>query len=254
MIEIEGLTICYGDLRAVDDLNLKVEKGELFAFLGPNGAGKTSTIKSLVGLLRPTSGTTRICGFDIQDQPLDAKARLGYVPDIAVFYEKLTPREFMGFIADIFGVDEKEAAVATNELFETFQLHEFENERIESLSHGTRQRVAIASGLLHSPEVFIIDEPMVGLDPLLARVVKDELRKRSDGGMTIFMSTHLLNIAEELADRIGIINRGKLVALGTMSELRSKAREGNEALEHIFLELFREEKEEASPMDQSAPV
>ncbi|MEM0895822.1 MAG: ABC transporter ATP-binding protein [Verrucomicrobiota bacterium] len=245
MIEIENLTICYGDLKAVDDLNLRVEKGELFAFLGPNGAGKTSTIKSLVGLIRPTSGAARICGYDLQTDPVEAKARLGYVPDIAVFYEKLTPREFMGFIADIFGVDEKAGARATNELFETFQLHEYENERIESLSHGTRQRVAIASGLLHEPEVFVIDEPMVGLDPILARVVKDELRRRAVSGMTIFMSTHLLNIAEELAARIGIINRGKLVALGTMEELRHQAEDGNSALESIFLELFREEPEAA---------
>ncbi|MEM9480413.1 MAG: ABC transporter ATP-binding protein [Verrucomicrobiota bacterium] len=248
MIEIEDLTICYGDLKAVDNLNLTVSKGELFAFLGPNGAGKTSTIKSLVGLIRPTSGATRICGFDMQDDPVEAKARLGYVPDIAVFYEKLTPREFMGFIADIFGVDEEAGAKATNSLFETFQLHEYENERIESLSHGTRQRVAIASGLLHEPEVFVIDEPMVGLDPILARVVKDELRRRADNGMTIFMSTHLLNIAEELASRIGIINRGKLVALGTMDELREKAEGGDSALESIFLELFREEPEPATSL------
>ena len=254
MIEIEGLTVCYGDLKAVDDLNLTVKKGELFAFLGPNGAGKTSTIKSLVGLIRPTSGTTRICGFNIQKDPVEAKARLGYVPDIAVFYEKLTPREFMGFIADIFGVAPEAAEKTANELFETFQLHEYENERIESLSHGTRQRVAIASGLLHDPDAFIIDEPMVGLDPLLARVVKDELQRHAERGMTIFMSTHLLNIAEELADRIGIINRGRLVALGSMDDLRSKAREGNEALEHIFLELFREEKAEGSSPLTNSPL
>ncbi len=240
MIEIENLTMCYGALKAVDGLNLEVRQGELFAFLGPNGAGKTTTIKTLTGLLRPTTGRTRICGHDITEDPVAAKAVMGFVPDVAVFYEKLTAREFMGFIADIFEVDPKVAAANTEQLFEKLELHRHRHDQIETLSHGTRQRLAIAAALMHDPKVVIIDEPMVGLDPLHARVVKDELKERSRQGTTVFMSTHLLNIAEELADRIGIINRGKLLALGTMADLRQRARDQGGALENIFLELVQE--------------
>ncbi len=240
MIEIDNLTMCYGALKAVDDLSLHVAQGELFAFLGPNGAGKTTTIKTLTGLLRPTVGRTRICGHDIAEDPIAAKAVMGFVPDVAVFYEKLTAREFMGFIADIFEVDPNVAASNTAQLFGKLQLHEHTHDQIETLSHGTRQRLAIAAALMHDPKVVVIDEPMVGLDPLHARVVKDELKARSQNGTTVFMSTHLLNIAEELADRIGIINRGKLVALGTMAELRQRARDQGGALETIFLDLVAE--------------
>ena len=238
MIEIEDLTMCYGELRAVDDLNLKVEPGEFFAFLGPNGAGKTTTIKTLTGLLKPSSGRARICGHDIQTDPLAAKAVMGFVPDVAVFYDKLTPLEFMQFIGDIFGVGRDRGSENTRELFETLDLHSYQHQQIETLSHGTRQRLAIAAALMHDPEVFIIDEPMVGLDPLHALDVKKELKRRSVNGTTIFMSTHLLNIAEELADRIGIIDQGKLVAHGTVEELQAKLQGSGKALENIFLELF----------------
>lgn len=239
MIEIEHLSMCYGELRAVDDLNLKVEDGEFFAFLGPNGAGKTTTIKTLTGLLKPTSGCARIGGHDIQLDPIAAKAVMGFVPDVAVFYDKLTPREFMEFIGDIFGVDRPRARANTASLFETLDLHSYAHQQIETLSHGTRQRLAIAAALMHDPEVFIIDEPMVGLDPLHAKAVKKELKERSRNGTTIFMSTHLLNIAEELADRIGIIDAGKLVAHGTVDDLRGAHLDGGaKALENIFLEMF----------------
>lgn len=239
MIEIENLSMCYGELRAVDDLNLKVERGEFFAFLGPNGAGKTTTIKTLTGLLKPTSGCARIGGHDIQSDPLAAKAVMGFVPDVAVFYDKLTPREFMEFIGDIFGVEPDCAQRNSESLFEKLDLHSYAHQQIETLSHGTRQRLAIAAALMHDPEVFIIDEPMVGLDPLHALAVKQELKERSRNGTTIFMSTHLLNIAEELADRIGIIDAGKLVAHGTVDELRAaQMKGGKQALENIFLEMF----------------
>lgn len=236
MIKIEGLKVSYGDYLAVDNLNLNIQKGELFAFLGPNGAGKTTTIKALTGLLNPDSGTIEICGHDLEESPLKAKSLMGYVPDVAVFYEKLTSIEFMKFIGDLYGIDKKILYNNTVELFNTMDLEPFANAQIEELSHGTRQRLAIAASLCHEPEVFVIDEPMVGLDPLHARVVKQELQKRCQNGLTVMMSTHLLNVAEELADRIGIIDGGKLIALGTLEELRMG--KDAEALEEIFLKLF----------------
>ena len=245
MIKIEGLKVSYGDYLAVDNLNLNIQKGELFAFLGPNGAGKTTTIKALTGLLNPDSGTIEICGHDMEESPLKAKSLMGYVPDVAVFYEKLTSIEFMKFIGDLYGIDKKILYDNTVELFNTMDLEPFANAQIEELSHGTRQRLAIAASLCHEPEVFVIDEPMVGLDPLHARVVKQELQKRCQNGLTVMMSTHLLNVAEELADRIGIIDGGKLIALGTLEELRMG--KDAEALEEIFLKLF--EKDESSNLD-----
>ena len=235
MIEIEDLTMHYGDLKALDGLTLTIPQGELFAFLGPNGAGKTTAIKLLAGLMRPMRGRVAICGHDMTTAPLQAKALLGYVPDVATFYEKLTPVEFMRFIAELFEMSRSHAAEQTDALFTKFALHEHAGNRIENLSHGTRQRLGIASALLHDPKVFIIDEPMVGLDPIHARTVKQELKERSRAGMTILMSTHLLNIAEELADRIGIIHRGKLVELGTLTELRVRHEHKGERLEDIFL-------------------
>jgi ABC-2 type transport system ATP-binding protein len=237
MIEITDLTMHYGELKALDGLNLTIPQGELFAFLGPNGAGKTTAIKLLTGLMKPLRGHVRICGHDIQVDPLLAKSLLGYVPDVAVFYEKLTPPEFMQFIADLFSMDRSLAAHRTRDLFSQFVLDEHCGQRIENLSHGTRQRLAIASALLHDPKVIVIDEPMVGLDPLHARTVKAELKRRSENGATVLMSTHLLNIAEELADRIGILKNGKLIALGTLDELRSQHEQSGQRLEEIFLDM-----------------
>ncbi|MBX7207118.1 MAG: ABC transporter ATP-binding protein [Verrucomicrobiaceae bacterium] len=241
MIEIEGLTMRYGDLLALEELSLSIPQGEFFAFLGPNGAGKTTAIKLLTGLMKPTAGRVRICGHDIQETPLLAKSLLGYVPDVAVFYEKLTPPEFMRFIAELYEMDLARAAGATRDLFAKFALDEHCQQRIENLSHGTRQRLAIASALLHDPRVFVIDEPMVGLDPIHARTVKQEMKARSQAGMTVLMSTHLLNIAEELADRIAILNEGKIIALGTMAELRAKHEGAGGRLEEIFLGMVARE-------------
>ncbi|MBT7981329.1 MAG: ABC transporter ATP-binding protein [Akkermansiaceae bacterium] len=236
MINIQDLTVLYGEYVAVDGLNLNVKEGELFAFLGPNGAGKTTTIKALTGLLGPDRGSVSVGGYDMQDDPIKAKSIMGYVPDVAVFYDKLTSIEFMRFIGDLYEIDRSKLNDNTVDLFQKFDLNPFSHSPIEELSHGTRQRLAIAAALVHDPEVFVIDEPMVGLDPLHARAVKEELRERSDQGVTVLMSTHLLNVAEELADRIGIIDRGKLVALGTLNELREG--ENSSALEEIFLSLF----------------
>ena len=243
MIDLQDLTMHYGDLHALQGLNLTIPQGEFFAFLGPNGAGKTTAIKLLTGLMSPTSGSVKICGHDIQTDPLTAKSLLGYVPDVAVFYEKLTPHEFMRFIADLYEMEHAKAEALTADLFTKFDIHRHAGQHIENLSHGTRQRLAIASALLHEPKVFVIDEPMVGLDPVHARTVKQELKARSQAGMTILMSTHLLNIAEELADRIGILHRGKLIALGTMEELRTQFERQGAKLEDLFLEMVAASEE-----------
>jgi ABC-2 type transport system ATP-binding protein len=241
MIQIRDLTKCFGDLKAVDNLSLEIAEGELFAFLGPNAAGKTTTIKLLTGLLRPTSGSCSIGGHDLQKDPQAAKRLLAYVPDFPFLYEKLTSAEFMRFIGEMFEVERAEIGRRTGELFERFGLEPFRNELTENLSHGTRQRVVIASALLHDPKVLIIDEPMVGLDPMHARIVKDELKARSRAGTTIFLSTHQLGVAEELANRIGIIGHGRLLALGTLEELR-RQNAGTSALEEIFLNLVESEE------------
>ena len=236
MIELEGLTKDFGTLRAVDGIDLAIPRGQFFAVLGPNAAGKTTTIKMMVGLIRPTAGRARIAGFDIQQQPLEARARLSYVPDFPFLYEKLTPWEFLRFTGQLFGMDDAAIRLGAEELVPRFQLAEWLHKPIDGLSHGTRQRVAIASALLHQPRVFVIDEPMVGLDPHHARVVKDLLRERVDQGMTVFLSTHQTSVAEEMADRVGIIHRGRLVVSGTPSELHAQAGT-NGALEAAFLAI-----------------
>lgn len=236
MITARSLTKRFGALTAVDQLDLEVRQGEFFAFLGPNAAGKTTTIKMITGLLRPTDGTVEIGGFNVQTDPEKAKSQLAYVPDFPFLYDKLTCLEFMRFVGDIFRLDVATIRRESDELFEKFHLTDYTNELTENLSHGTKQRLVIASALLHSPKVLVIDEPMVGLDPRHARIVKNEFKERARAGMTIFLSTHQLSVAEEVADRIGIINRGKLIALGTVEELRAQSPEGG-ALEKVFLSL-----------------
>lgn len=238
MIELIHLVKRFGDVVAVNDLNLTVNRGEFFVVLGPNAAGKTTTIKILTGLLKPTSGMARVAGFDVQAHPLEVKRRMAYVPDFPFLYDKLTPWEFLRFIGQMFHMDLAKVQESGRELIERFGLGEFSNKAIEGLSHGTRQRVAIASALLHDPEVFVIDEPMVGLDPHHARVVKDVLKERTLRGTTVFLSTHQLSVAEELADRVGIIHQGKVVAIGTPAEVLKQS--GTGALEKAFLALTAE--------------
>jgi ABC-2 type transport system ATP-binding protein len=241
MIELSHIVKKFGDLVAVNDLSLTVRQGEFFAVLGPNAAGKTTTIKILAGLMKPTGGSVKVCGFDVQTEPLEAKRRLAFVPDFPFLYEKLTPWEFFRFTGQLFRMDDVTIAERSGRLIERFHLADFANKPIEGLSHGTRQRTAIVSALLHDPEVFVIDEPMVGLDPQHARVVKDVLKERSQAGMTVFVSTHQLSVAEEMADRIGIIHEGRLVAVGTKEELRRQSgMEG--ALEQVFLALTQAER------------
>jgi ABC-2 type transport system ATP-binding protein len=241
VIELVHLVKKFGDLVAVNDVTLTIPRGEFFAMLGPNAAGKTTTLKVLAGLMKPTSGNARVCGFDVQMQPLEARRRVAYVPDFPFLYEKLTAREFFRFIGQLFQMDDARIAANAQELIGRFHLGEFANLPLESLSHGTRQRVAIVSALLHGPEVFVIDEPMVGLDPQHARIVKDTFKERSRAGMTVLMSTHELSVAEEMADRIGIINGGKLIAVGTRDELRKQSGTSG-ALEDVFLALTADGK------------
>jgi|ERR1043165_6522041 ABC-2 type transport system ATP-binding protein len=240
MIELTHIFKSFGDLVAVNDLSLTVHRGEFFAVLGPNAAGKTTTIKILSGLMKPTSGRAQVAGFDVQTHPLEVRRRLAYVPDFPFLYDKLTPWEFFRFTGQLFQMEDGHIQSAGVELVERFNLGAFAHKPIEGLSHGTRQRVAIVSALLHNPEVFVIDEPMVGLDPHHARVVKDILKERSNAGMTVFVSTHQLSLAEEMADRIAILHEGRLVALGTSEELRQQSGAAG-ALEQTFLALTAQE-------------
>ena len=241
LISARALSKHFGQLRAVDGIDLEIPPGEFFAFLGPNAAGKTTTIRMLTGLLRPTAGTVRIGGYDMLAEPEQAKALLAYVPDFPFTYDKLTALEFMFFVGDIYRMDRVAIGAGIEALFEKFHLHDYRHELTENLSHGTRQRLVIASALLHEPKVFVIDEPMVGLDPMHARIVKQEFHERCRAGMTLFLSTHQLSVAEEVADRIAIIHRGKIVACGTVGELRTQSGEGG-ALEKVFLALIDHEE------------
>ncbi len=236
MIELINLTKKFGDLTAVDNISIYIPRGEFFAVLGPNAAGKTTTIKMMTGMIKPTSGTVKIAGFDIQKEPIQARKKMAYVPDFPFLYEKLTVWEFLKFTGQMFDMEEDLIIKNATELINIFNLSEFVNKTIENLSHGTTQRVALASALLHNPEVFIIDEPMVGLDPHHARIMKDILKERSRKGMTVFFSTHQLEVAAELADRIGIINKGKLIAVGTVEEIRRQSKTSG-SLESVFIEL-----------------
>lgn len=236
MIELVHLVKKFGDLVAVNDISLSIGRGEFFAVLGPNAAGKTTTMKILAGLMKPTSGRALVAGLDVEVHPLETRRRMAFVPDFPFLYDKLTPWEFFRFTGQLFGMDEAKIVAHGNQLVERFSLEPFANKMIEGLSHGTKQRVAIVSALLHEPEIFVIDEPMVGLDPHHARVVKDILKERSRSGMTVLVSTHQLSVAEEMADRIGIIHGGRLIAVGTGDELRKKSGTTG-ALEEAFLAL-----------------
>ena len=242
MIRAHSLAKHFGSLRAVDGIDLEVAQGEFFAFLGPNAAGKTTTIKMLCGLLRPSAGTVEVCGVDIQREPERAKSQMAYVPDFPFLYDKLTAMEFMQFVGELYAMDRRLIDAQRDALFERFHLNDYAHELTENLSHGTRQRLVIASALLHEPRVLIIDEPMVGLDPMHARIVKEEFKTRADAGMTIFLSTHQLSVAEEVADRIAIIHRGKIIALGDVGELRTQASEVG-GLEKVFLSLIDAEEQ-----------
>jgi ABC-2 type transport system ATP-binding protein len=237
MIKLIHLIKVYKGLRAVDDVNLEIKRGTIFGFLGPNGAGKTTTIKLMAGVLKPTEGRIIINGMDISEEPAEVKRCTGFVPDRPFLYEKLTASEFLYFIAGLYGLaDRVSFEDRMNRLLELFDLLHWKDELIESYSHGMKQRLVMCSALLHDPKVLIVDEPIVGLDPRGARLVKDIFRDRAKGGTTIFMSTHSLEVAQEVCEEIAIIQAGKIIATGSAEELRKIAGvDGN--LESIFLKL-----------------
>ena len=236
LIETRNLVKKYGDKLAVNDVSFEVNGGEIFGFLGPNGAGKTTTIKVIVGLLQPTSGTVKVDGYDIQAQPLQAKSASGYVPDTPNLYAKLTGRELLRFVGDLYNVEREQVARRIDELLRILDLTAAGDDTLDSYSHGMQQKASLAAALMHDPKVLVLDEPTVGLDPRSARLIKDMLRQMADRGSAVFLSTHILEIAERMCDRIGIINRGRLIATGTMGELRSLGK-GESSLEDIFLSL-----------------
>ena len=237
MIALDHVVKRYGDRAAVDDLSLELRPGEIYGLLGPNGAGKTTTIKMIMGLLEPTSGRILVAGHDVQKNPIEAKRLISYVPDRAYLYEKLTAWEFLRFIAGLYEIDESTLQRRGNDLMNVFALGKWTDELVGNYSHGMKQRLSMVSALLRKPKVLILDEPTVGLDPKGAKLLRDVLLSSRDQGMTILMSTHILEIAEKMCDRLGIIQQGRLVAEGTAREIREKTSMAESNLEEIFLRL-----------------
>ena len=240
MIEINRVTRKYGKKVAVNEMSLAAPAGEVLAFLGPNGAGKTTTIKMMVGLLQPSADEIRICGHDVVKEHRQAQAKVGYVPDQPHLYDKLTARETLEFVANMYGMPQAEVASSIEQQIATFELSEFVDQLSENYSHGMKQRTVFAAALVHKPSVLIVDEPMVGLDPRSMRLVKDLLRQQANEGATVFMSTHTLAVAEEIADRVGIVDHGNLQFLGTISDLRAHLKQHDTSLERLFLQLTSE--------------
>ena len=243
MINLSELTKYFGKLCAVDSLTLQVDAGEIFGFLGPNGAGKTTTINMLTGLLRPTSGTATLAGYDIQKQSLQAKAILGLMPDTPQLYEALTGRQFVRMIADLYEVPPKQAENEMDTLLAQLELSDAADDQIKGYSYGMQKKILLISLLVHHPKILFLDEPTSGLDPRSARTVREILRERCEQGSTVFMTTHILEIAERICDRVGIISKGQLIAVGTLAELQQKKQPADisqhqtETLEDIFLDL-----------------
>jgi ABC-2 type transport system ATP-binding protein len=237
LIRLRQLTKRYGRFTAVDGIDLEVQGGELFGFLGPNGAGKTTTFRMIAGILRPTSGTVEVRGIDINQRPLEAKARLGFIPDRPFVYDKLTGAEFLRFTAALYGQQGPTVERRIDELLELFDLVHWKNELTESYSHGMRQKLIISAALVHRPEVIVVDEPMVGLDPRSARLLKDLFRQFVNRGGSVLMSTHTLEVAETMCDRIAIVHGGRIAASGTMSDLQEQTSSEDLGLEDLFLKL-----------------
>src|SRR5437870_534970 len=245
MIELNEVTKKYGTKTAVERLTLAIDAGELFAFLGPNGAGKTTTLKLMCGLLFPTSGTVKVGGHDLQSEGDKARQLISYVPDQPYLCEKLAGREFLQFISDMYGMEAAHGQERIEAMIELFELGDFVDDLTERYSHGMRQRTVFAAALLHEPQVLIVDEPTVGLDPRSIRLLKDLLRQESERGVTVFLSTHSLDVAQELAHRIGVVARGQLIGCGTLDTLRGQASMDG-SLEEVFLKLTEEKLEETN--------
>ncbi|MCZ6759889.1 MAG: ABC transporter ATP-binding protein [Gemmatimonadetes bacterium] len=237
MIQLKNLSKKYGKFTAVNNIDLHVERGELFGFVGPNGAGKTTTLRMIAGILRPTSGRVLLGGDDVVTNPMSAKARLGFIPDRPFLYEKLTGAEFLRFVAGLYGQDGAVVEKRSDELLDLFELTDWKDQLIEAYSHGMRQKLIISSALIHRPEAIVVDEPMVGLDPRGARLLKDIFRAFVKKGGTVLMSTHTLEIAEAMCDRVAIIQSGSIVVSGSMAELREQTEAGDASLEELFLKV-----------------
>lgn len=239
MLELKNLTKYYDKRKfaAVSNISLKVNKGEIFGFLGPNGAGKSTTIKMIAGIIEPTMGQILIDGIDIQKDPINYKKKFGYVPDNPDVYERLTAMEYLEFIADIYGVSAQDRQDRIRKYSTMFDIQNALNDRIKSFSHGMRQKLVLTGALIHNPDLWILDEPMVGLDPMSAHSLKEEMREHCKQGNTVFFSTHVLEVAEKLCDRVAIISHGVIVATGTVDELKEQAKSGNSTLEDVFIDI-----------------
>lgn len=237
MLQLDAVVKRYGSFTAVNGVKLSVPRGEIFGFLGPNGAGKTTTIRMVAGVLRPTEGSILIGGADLQRDPVTAKGKVGYIPDRPYLYEKLSGGEFLRFVAGLWGKDEKAAEERADGLLELFSLREWKDELVESYSHGMRQKLLITSALVHQPQLIVVDEPMVGLDPRSARILKELFRAFVEAGGTVFLSSHTLEVVEAVCDRIAIIQEGDIISRGTMAELQSESDSGGAHLEEIFLKV-----------------
>lgn len=237
MIDLKNITKKYSGFTAVKNLNLTIQKGEIFGFIGPNGAGKTTTINMVGGILSPSYGSVSICGVDMAKNPEKAKRKIGFIPDRPYLYEKLTAMEFLKFTADLYDVPVDAFMEKAKRLLTMFFLADWSNDLIESYSHGMKQRLVMTAALLHDPEVIVVDEPMVGLDPVAIIMVKDLFQRLAGNGVTIFMSTHTLQVAEDICDRVGIIHKGSLIAMGTTEELTGNLHAADINLEQIFIRL-----------------
>jgi ABC-2 type transport system ATP-binding protein len=241
-LAISGLTKAFGPKKAVDDLSLEVRAGELYALLGPNGAGKTTTLRMVAGLLKPDAGRIEVFGVDALADPAAAKRLIAWAPDEPMLYDRLNPMEYLEFVAGLWGIEAKAARARAEELLKWLGLWENRGERCEGFSRGMKQKTALAGALIHEPRLLILDEPLTGLDAAVARQVKDLLQERVRGGATVILTTHILEVAERLADRIGIIDRGRLMATGTLDELRARTGEAGATLEDVFLRLTGEDE------------
>ena len=246
MIQLINLTKHYGKLAAVEELSLEVSAGEIFGFLGPNGAGKTTTIRSMMGILKPTSGRIILGEHDVIAEPQKAKAISGFIPDRPFIYEKLSGHEFLTFVGKLHRVESTRLNQRITELLELLELTPWKDELVESYSHGMKQRLVVCGALIHEPRILVVDEPMVGMDPKGARTLKDLFRSLAAAGTTIFLSTHSIGVAEEICHRIGIIQKGRLIACGTVAEIHDRTSNANGNLENVFLELTREQERAAT--------
>jgi ABC-2 type transport system ATP-binding protein len=249
MIQLIHLTKHYGKLAAVDDLNIEVPAGQIFGFLGPNGAGKTTTIRTMMGILKPTSGQILLSKHDVLKEPEKAKAISGFIPDRPFIYEKLSGNEFLEFVGKLHRVEAARLQYRIAELLELLELSPWKDELVESYSHGMKQRLVVCAALIHEPRILVIDEPMVGMDPKGARTIKDLFRSLAQNGTTVFLSTHSINVAEEICHRIGIIQKGRLIACGSTTEIHRQTSNANGNLESVFLELTREQARERVETD-----